>query len=896
MDQARGVSERKDGGSQHFEKEDLAEDSPNFNFFGEGDGSVSRHTNTSLDNKVRRMEILKSYIGILESDQGNSFERLAILASRSLRCPMSLITIADVDKQYVISSRGVDASGGTLQSPFCSYIITATDCDLLVVLDAAKDERFAEARDTDLQLAASSTPEISFYAGAPLVSPEGYKVGTFCVMDSIARPEGLSLDEKQSLMEFSALAMDTLSQLKRKEDLTRRDPAQQIACTAHDLLTPLTGISLSLSLLKDDEKLQGQLTEQQRDIIDTATNCSAVMSKICQQTLEDFRDQDSKKRPRDLKAIAESLIHEEQQSRLPRQSRPEIVKVDQFVRHLNMVMEPYPKKVPLMITVDPSVPHEFVGDEMKIFRSASNYLSNACAATERGSIELKIYTKESNGVGKELVFECADTGSGVDPATYACLFKPVSEISDPLKTKLSDQINVVSTASRTATKYSGLGLYSVATQISSVSGKYGFKLRHDVPSGSVFWFSIPLVLPQQYDNPSGSSSFSFFSPLNSTELSYRSEKITAGMKRPRLAELPLPSSIRSTKSDDSQGKQDIKIYKSSSLRNLSSENIVAIFESKATEGALDLNSLALPTNSSRKRTALVIEDSLVVRKSLARALEKLDFEVLQASNGMEGLKELQSNLFDLVLCDFLMPVMDGLDCVQQYRVWEANNRPYFHQYIVGISAHANQKDIDQGMQVGMDDFRAKPVTYSTLKTLKNGEAFTKASRELDSLEFEIESHKQRKRDHTQEKDPDSNHKVCLVIDGSSVVSKLAELAVENMNWKVVTVHDGSSALGLLKMRNWDAVLVDDGLKNGRCIATFREWEKSHRINRQRNVVLMSSTNSFANRGSNPTTTSVPVPKEFDDAISKPIPLEAMINVIKKAERDSVSNVTDIVVR
>jgi two-component system response regulator VanR len=51
---------------------------------------------------------------------------------------------------------------------------------------------------------------------------------------------------------------------------------------------------------------------------------------------------------------------------------------------------------------------------------------------------------------------------------------------------------------------------------------------------------------------------------------------------------------------------------------------------------------------------------------LTKILEKLGYEVSQAANGMEGLKELQGSLFDLTLCDFLvMPVMDGLDCVQK---------------------------------------------------------------------------------------------------------------------------------------------------------------------------------------------------------------------------------------
>ena len=55
---------------------------------------------------------------------------------------------------------------------------------------------------------------------------------------------------------------------------------------------------------------------------------------------------------------------------------------------------------------------------------------------------------------------------------------------------------------------------------------------------------------------------------------------------------------------------------------------------------------------------------------MSRMLTRLGFDVVEAVNGLEGLKELKGHLFDLVLCDFLMPVMDGSDCVQQYRQYE----------------------------------------------------------------------------------------------------------------------------------------------------------------------------------------------------------------------------------
>ena len=81
----------------------------------------------------------------------------------------------------------------------------------------------------------------------------------------------------------------------------------------------------------------------------------------------------------------------------------------------------------------------------------------------------------------------------------------------------------------------------------------------------------------------------------------------------------------------------------------------------------------------RKKFALIIDDSRTIRKVLKRALTNFGFEVILAENGMLGLEEMKSTVFDIVLCDFLMPIMDGMDCVKQYREWESNHRSWFEQ-------------------------------------------------------------------------------------------------------------------------------------------------------------------------------------------------------------------------
>merc|ERR1740139_1333766 len=135
----------------------------------------------------------------------------------------------------------------------------------------------------------------------------------------------------------------------------------------------------------------------------------------------------------------------------------------------------------------------------------------------------------------------------------------------------------------------------------------------------------------------------------------------------------------------------------------------------------------------RKKAALVIDDSTIICKVFQRAFTKLGFEVKLAGNGMEGLQKMQRYTFDLVFCDFLMPIMDGLDCVQQYRDWEKKHRPWFQQYIIGISAHSGPEDSDRGTKIGMNKFYSKPLHLKTLKEIAEGVEVLSSSEQLDKL-------------------------------------------------------------------------------------------------------------------------------------------------------------------
>jgi CheY-like chemotaxis protein len=803
----------------------------------------------NLATELRRLAVLKSY-RLIGQGREVAYERLCSLTSRIFKVPMTLVSVIDLGRQYYLSTRGLgDVHEGPRKTSFCAHNIISK-LDLLVIPDTRKDWRFKDNAQV------TGMPHIRFYAGAPLVCSEGYRLGTLCIMDTIPRPEGLSLAQKQNLMEIAAMIMDVMVEQRQAKNHEFRDPAQLIACTAHDLMTPLMGIKVGLSLIKNDGELG--LSHHQQDILDTAAACASIMNRICRKTIETFQSESE--------GDAQSNLDSHE-------SGATVLKPAELLKNLQMVMEPFPKQAPLIFTMDPNVPPAIVTDDLKIFRSAINFLTNACAKTESGSVHLRIYVKqeENDKMKHHLVVECEDSGPGVDVDQYQFLFKPVATEKNPLDNTGSSKVieKSKSGASKSVIQNTGLGLYSVASQIGSIGGKYGFRPRGFTESGSprldandnnlrgsIFWFSVPLVVAED--------SFSSIPKPNVK-------------KRQRSSD-----EVWNTKDEAALHRQEDKTV------------------SPSHHGGQNQGVMTTSTGS-RKKRALIIEDSLMCRKIMARVLSKLGFEVSQAVNGMEGVKELQTTLFDLVLCDFLMPVMDGLDCIQQYRQFEVASRPWFDQFIIGMSAHANEKDVEKGMKVGMNDFKQKPVTLSTLKEIMESNEFKYVSERLDAIAAEVEgetvmrSSKRRKIDDERGSQP-SELRVCLVAEEETGIAKFVSEAAERKGWKAIIVNDGEAALRLLQMRNWDAVLLDDelpGLTSSRCVACFREWEKKNRVNRQKNVIQMSS--SFIPSHLE-TSSSVQLPTGFDGALGKPLSMKVVLDFLEAAAESASCGSHDIVIR
>ena len=148
-----------------------------------------------------RQAALRRY-DILGTEPERAFDRVAELAARLLDAPMAGVHFIDDQCQWAKAQVGLEAETLGLDVSFCAHELGAEE--MLVVPDATEDPRF------EANPIVTGDPGIRFYAGAALVTPDGYALGRLCVLDTEPRPEGLDPDEHATLRHLAGVVMDEL--------------------------------------------------------------------------------------------------------------------------------------------------------------------------------------------------------------------------------------------------------------------------------------------------------------------------------------------------------------------------------------------------------------------------------------------------------------------------------------------------------------------------------------------------------------------------------------------------------------------------------------------------------------------------------------------------------------
>jgi len=223
------------------------------------------------DNETDRLESLYSY-QLLDDMEKKELDSIVDLAASICQVPISLLTLVDSSMQWHLAQCGDMGEGVSREHSFCSHLIDH-DFSELIIEDTRSDARF---HDNPL---VTGPPHIVFYAGVPLITSDGYRLGALCVIDH--KPKEINDAELNALRTLSRQVMHmlelhrTVREMRDKEEQLEQNIAnleEYTAFIAHDLRNPFRNIEIitEVMLRKHQNDLDQESLGYLKDIIGEA--------------------------------------------------------------------------------------------------------------------------------------------------------------------------------------------------------------------------------------------------------------------------------------------------------------------------------------------------------------------------------------------------------------------------------------------------------------------------------------------------------------------------------------------------------------------------------------------------------------------------------------------------
>ncbi len=207
------------------------------------------------ENEAARLDALHRF-RILDTEVEESFDDLAYLASYICGTPIALVNLIDAERQWFKSSVGWDIQESSRDLAFCAHTILEPE-EMLIVSDTLQDERFAT------NPLVTKEPNIRFYAGTPLVTQDGFALGTLCVIDY--EPRELSSKQLQAL---KTLGRQVIQQIELRRNLS--DVA--------DAISERKRMEEALAQREERTRLLFQITSQTDEEIDAQLNKALALT------------------------------------------------------------------------------------------------------------------------------------------------------------------------------------------------------------------------------------------------------------------------------------------------------------------------------------------------------------------------------------------------------------------------------------------------------------------------------------------------------------------------------------------------------------------------------------------------------------------------------------------
>jgi two-component system, sensor histidine kinase len=391
--------------------------------------------------EAERLARLRSY-GILDTLPEQEYDDLAAMAAFVAQTPIALVSLVDADRQWFKARVGLDAPETPRDISFCGHVVA--DRRMLVVEDTLDDARF---HDNPL---VAGPPDIRFYAGAPLITPDDQFLGTLCVIDR--EPRSLTAQQMDLL---SALARQVASQLELRRRLVELEAAQIAVQRAnqarasflgqmgHELRTPLNAIiGYSELLVHHEDTLDDAV---QREYIGTVLEAGESLLALVDDVLDFRKVAEGKRVPKPDEFVVDDVVRSAARAAsseiAERGNRLEVVSWDGIFR----------------------------SDSSMLRQALGNLLSNAARCAEGGLITLGAERTDGG-----LRLTVSHTGDGLSEEQQQAIWKPFEQTD--------------SSAARSSGG-TGLGLAITKRFAESLGGTVGVSSTPD--EGSALWLEVP---------------------------------------------------------------------------------------------------------------------------------------------------------------------------------------------------------------------------------------------------------------------------------------------------------------------------------------------------------------------------------------------------------------------